>query len=381
MAGRRTTVGSSLATALSAVPPFLVGALTPAIRQDIDLDTRRLGILVAAYFLAGALAAVPGAKLAERLGPRQGLIVTGTVTSLSLVAIALLADSWIQLGGFLVIAGIANGMVHPAGNLAIVSGVAVARRGLAFGLKQAAAPLATMFAGMALPLLAFTLGWRKTFLLATFLLPLIVFVLPRGLAAPPSRGGRGKRLADPLLIATAVASALAFGGATTVGAFLVDSVTSNGGRPAVAGAVLTVASLACIAVRIAIGWQTDRMKGPSIGLVATLMAVGGAGLFVLGLSPPWWWPLAAVVGLAAGWGWPGLLYHSVAATYPESPAGATAVATTGNALGAAAGPFIFGFVASRFSFSVAWISSGTALLIAAILMAFIGRRRRLPAAG
>ena len=379
MAGRRTTIGSSLATALSAIPPFLVGALTPAIREDIDLDTSRLGTLVAAYFLAGALAAVPGARLAERLGPRRGLLVTGTVTSLSLVAIALLADNWIQLGAFLTIAGIANGMVHPAGNLAIISGVSVARRGLAFGVKQAAAPVATMFAGIALPLFAFNLGWRGTFVLATLLLPLVVFVIPRDLTGSRALDGTVKKLTDPLLIATAVASALAFGGATTVGAFLVDSVTSNGGRPSVAGAVLTVASLACIAVRITIGWQTDRMKRPSIGLVATLMAVGSGGLFVLGLYPPGWWPLAAVIGLAAGWGWPGLLYHAVAATYPASPAGATAVATTGNALGAAIGPFIFGFVASRFSFSVAWTSSGASLLVAAILMAFVGRRRQAAA--
>jgi predicted MFS family arabinose efflux permease len=303
-------------------------------------------------------------------------MVTGGVTSLSLVAIAVFADNWIQLGAFLVVAGIANGMVHPAGNLAIISGVGVARRGLAFGLKQAAAPLATMFAGIALPLFAFNLGWRWTFVLATLLLPLVVLVLPRTLTAPQALDGRVKKLSDPLLIATAVASALAFGGATTVGAFLVDSVTSSGGRPSVAGAVLTVASLACIAVRITIGWQTDRMKGPSIGLVAALMAMGSGGLFVLGLEPPGWWALAAVIGLAAGWGWPGLLYHAVAATYPSSPAGATAVATTGNALGAAIGPFIFGFVASRFSFSAAWTTSGASLLVAAILMAFVGRRRR-----
>lgn len=368
-----------MATALSAVPPFLIGSLMPAMRSDLDIDTGGLGILIALYFLAGALAAVPGGRLAERLGARRGLILTGSVTSLSLVLIATAAQTWAHLALVIIVAGVANGMVHPAGNLAIIRGVPALRRGSAFGIKQAAAPLATMFAGLALPVLALTLGWKSAFLVATLLLPVVVLVLPFDLQSSGVGPRRTAMRPERNLILIAVASALGFGAATTVGAFLVDSVVSAGGRPAVAGATLTAASAACIGVRILIGWQTDRMSKPSIPLVAGLLAIGAGGLLVLAVSPPMTWPIGAVVAMAAGWGWPGLLYHAVAEANPQSPAAATAVATTGNAIGAAIGPLAFGLVASRVSFATAWTMSSVAMLLAGMLMVLANRSRSVSA--
>lgn len=372
----RTALGSSLATVLSALPPFLLGSLMPAMRADVDIDTGRLGFLVAAYFLAGAIAAVPGGRLAERLRPRRGLLVTGSVTTVSLLTIAIAVQTWVQLGAVIVVAGFANGMVHPAGNLAIVRGVSAARRGAAFGIKQAAAPIATLFAGLAIPLFALTLGWRAAFLAACLLLPMVAFTLPGDLRTGGLLTQRAPMRADWVLVLIAVASALAFGAATTVGTFLVDSVVAGGGTQAVAGASLTVASAACIGVRLFIGWQTDRMRRPSILLVAGLMAVGATGFVILAMSPAGIWPLGAIVGMGAGWGWPGLLYHAVSHAHPESPAAATAVATTGNALGAALGPLIFGLAASRFSFAAAWVGSGIAMLAGGSLMVIAHRLRR-----
>lgn len=338
-------------------------------RQDLDIDTSRLGVLVALYFLAGAVAAVPGGRLAERVGGRRGLIVTGSVTSISLVLIALAAATWIHLAVMMILAGCANGMVHPAGNLAIMRGVKPNRQGTAFGIKQAAAPLATMFAGLALPILGLTVGWRPAFLAATLLFPVVAVTLPRDL---PFGGERKKKLfpprpAPPLLV-IAAASALAFGAATTVGAFLVDSVVSAGGEPTVAGTILTVASVACIGVRLLIGWQTDRMTSPSIRLVAGLMAVGAVGFVLLASIPPMIGAFGAVIAMGAGWGWSGLLYHVVANAHPQTPADATAVATTGNALGATIGPLSFGLIADQLDFAAAWAVSATAMFLAAALM-------------
>lgn len=371
--GLRTTIGSSLATALSAVPPFLLGSLLPTMREDLDIDTGRLGVLVSLYFLAGAVAAVPGGRLAERIGGRRGLIVTGSLTSISLVLIALAAVASTHLAVLMVLAGLANGMVHPAGNLAIVRGVRPGRQGSAFGIKQAAAPLATMFAGLALPTLGLTLGWQAAFLATTILLPIVVLTLPRDLPTIATRKSASSSRPDRTLIVIAAASALAFGAATTVGAFLVDSVVSSGVEPTVAGLILTLASVAGIAVRLTIGWQTDRMTRPSIKLVAGLMAVGAIGFVVLATIPPLIGAFGAVLAMGAGWGWPGLLYHAVATAHPHAPAGATAVATTGNAFGAAIGPLSFGLIAGQFDFMVAWAASATAMAVAAVLMLFSTR--------
>lgn len=371
--GLRTTVGASLATVLSALPPFLLGSLLPAVRADLDVDTRLLGALVSAYFLAGAVAAVPGGRLAERLGGRRGLILTGSVTTACLIVISSLVGTALQLGMALIVAGFANGMVHPAGNLAIVRGVQSRFQGRAFGVKQAAAPLATLLAGIALPTIGLTLGWEFGFVAAAALFPIIVFTLPREGSGLTRRQERTPLRQDRSLLTIALASALAFGAATSIGAFLVDSVVSSGGDPSLAGATLTVASAACIAVRVGIGWQTDRMKRPSFRLVALLMGVGAVGFGVIALFPAGASGLGAVVAMAAGWGWPGLLYHAVAHSHPEAPASATAVATTGNALGAAIGPLTFGLIAGASTFRVAWLVSGFAILLGAGLMLYTTR--------
>ena len=371
--GVRITIGASLATALSAIPPFLLGSLLPAIRTELDIDTGSLGALVSVYFFAGALSAVPGGRLAEKLGGRGGLMFTGSVTSASLILIALVVETEVQLGAAMIIAGGANGMVHPAGNLAIVRGVARRFQGISFGTKQAAAPLATLFAGLALPTVGLTLGWQAAFLAATVLFPIVVLTMPR---ESDSENSRYERTPIPLsrpLIMIAGASALAFGAATTIGAFLVDSVTSSGGSAVSAGTTLTVASAAAISVRLIIGWQTDRRTSPSITLVAALMAIGAVGFLLLALAPGWGAALGAIIGMAAGWGWPGLLYHAISHSHPDAPASATAVATTGNALGAAVGPLTFGLIAGGFSFTFAWSVSGLELLLAAALMLLASR--------
>jgi MFS family permease len=366
--GLRTTIGASLATALSAIPPFLLGSLLPTIRPDLEIDTGLLGVLVSAYFLAGAVAAIPGGRLAERLGGRRSLVLTASVTAVCLILIATVVGNDMQIGVVLVVAGFANGMVHPAGNLALVTGVGRPFQGRAFGVKQAAAPFATLFAGLALPTIGLTLGWRWGFIAAVALLPVVVVILPGD-----GTGHREKNASPPLridrsLVTIATASALAFGAATTVGAFLVDSVVTAGGDASLAGVTLTVASASCIGVRLFIGWHTDRMTGPSVRLVALLMAIGAAGFGGIAALPAPANVLGAVIAMAAGWGWSGLLYHAVATSYPEAPASATAVATTGNALGAAVGPLSFGLIAAAVSFDAAWSVSGLAILIAAGLM-------------
>jgi hypothetical protein len=98
------------------------------------------------------------------------------------------------------------------------------------------------------------------------------------------------------------------------------------------------------------------------------MAVGAGGFPILAAAPPLIGALGAVIAMAAGWGWPGLLYHAVAAAHPLAPANATAVATTGNALGATLGPLSFGLIADHFTFNAAWTASFIAMLLGAGLM-------------
>jgi len=372
--GHRTTVAASVAIVLSAVPPFFVAALMPIMRRDLDVGTDRLGIVVAVYFAAGAASAIPGGRLVERLGPRRGILVAATLTTGSLLVIVLLSRSWVQLALAMAIAGAANGMQHPGTNLAILRDVPVRRHGVAFGIKQAAAPTATLLAGSAVSAVALTAGWRWVFLTAALMLPLIALILPAS-SAPGSRRVRAEP-SEPtrVLLRIAVAAGFGFGAATTLGAFLIDSVVSSGGSARSAGFALAAASAACIAVRLTAGWYTDRVKSPSLGLVGALLVVGAVGfvtLAVVGSTPLW--PVAAVVALGAGWGWPGLLYHAVASANPEAPASATAFTTVGNTIGGTVGPLAFGLVARYVSFAAGWALSASMAILAALILLRQGR--------
>lgn len=379
--GRRAIVGSAASTALSAVPPFLSGSLSPFMGPELGLTTGRLGVVIALYFGATAVTAIPASRLSERLGGRRGIVLANVGTGLALLSIGALARSWIHLAVALTLAGAANGVLHPAGNLLLMRKVPVARRGLAFGLKQSAAPIATLLAGAAIPTVATTVGWRWSFLAASSVLPFVAAILPTDHAAP-ANVQKTSRTTGPrwAVDRVTVAAALAFGAATTVSAFLSESVVSAGGDPSIAAGALMSAGVACVSVRVVVGWYTDRSLRLSVRLVSALFAAGSVGFWVVAMSsgsiPV---IVGAAVALGAGWGWPGLLYHIVASANPVSPAAATAVTTMGNAAGAAVGPVVFGLIAARYSFTAAWGCSALALSVAAWLV--LGGSLARPRAG
>lgn len=355
---------------MTVLPPFLTGSLMPFMRDDVGLDTRRLGLLVAGYFATVGLTSVPGGRLAERFGARRMLLLANALTATSMLAIALVSRTWFHVGLAMIIAGCANGILQPASNLAVMRGVRRRRQGMAFGIKQSAGPTATMVAGLAVPVVAVTIGWRYAFALAAVPVPLIAMVLPREILRVSTRGSyRLPPEATGRLRRIALAAAFAFGAGVTMGSFFVDSVVTAGGSAEFAAIALTVASIACVAVRLAVGWLTDRAAAPSLKGVAGLVGAGTIGFAVLIVAAePVLWMFGAVIALGAGWGWPGLLHHSVAAAYRESPAAATGVTSVGSAVGAALGPIIFSTVADRVSFAAAW---GASMMMAAVAVVFI----------
>lgn len=68
--------------------------------------------------------------------------------------------------------------------------VPVGRQGLAFGIKEASIPGASMLAGLSLPVIAAALGWRASFVAAAAVAAVVLVALPspRWLAAGTVRG-------------------------------------------------------------------------------------------------------------------------------------------------------------------------------------------------
>ena len=164
--------------AASVLPGFLVGALALQIRSDLDVRVEAVAAGVSVFFLAGALSAGWGGRLADHIGAARAMRHCVLVTAACLLAGALLAQSLFVLLPLLAVAGVANAVCQPAINLYVSEEIAPDRQGLGFGIKQSGIPAAILVSGLALPVLAIPLGWRVTFVLCA-LGPLAAWVAAR----------------------------------------------------------------------------------------------------------------------------------------------------------------------------------------------------------
>ena len=366
-----TTLGAVSTTTASVVPVFLVGGLAVQLGTELGFSPAGLGLAVAVYFGVSALTSVPAGAVVERYGARVAARAGIMVSVACLVAIGLAARDYLVLVAMLAVGAIANGLGQLAAN-ASLSRIPAPRQGLSFGIKQAAIPTATLLAGVSVPAVGLTLGWRWAFgLTAAAAAAALLLVPPDGRAAGVRRGdSRRQALTAPgPLVVIGAGVALAAGAAGSLGIFLVDSAATRGLAPGLAGLTLTLGSVACITGRVVAGWLADRRRAHGdVMAVVVLLVVGAAGLALL--SVPGAAALVVGVLLAFGFGWafPGLVNFAVVQLHPHAPAAATAITQTGVYTGGCLGPLIFGAVAAARGYPAAWLGAAVAMLLAAGLM-------------
>jgi MFS family permease len=236
--------------------------------------------------------------------------------------------------------------------------------------------VATLLAGVAMPTLAVTVGWRWAFVGGAALALAVAFLVPagaaKGVVGGPAETGEKDARPFPLFL-LALGIGLGSTAATPLGAFLVESSVTAGLRVETAGILLASGSAASIVVRVLFGRLADGMSGGRLQLVAGMLATGVAEFIMLATGEAALIVPGALLAFAAGWGWPGLFNFAVVKTSLGHPAAATGVTQTGASAGAALGPLVFGVVAEAASYDVAWLVSGASALgaLAAILA---GRR-------
>src|SRR5690606_15359349 len=377
--GFRTTLGAVTTTTACVIPVFLVGGLAVQIGADLDFSPAGLGLAVAVYFGVSALSSIPAGALVERFGPTVVARVGIGLAAACLLAVGAAARSYPLLVALLAAGASANAFGQLAAN-AMLARIPTRRQGLAFGLKQAAIPDATLLSGAAVPLVGLTVGWRWAFGIAagTAVVALLVVPLAGGAAPiPPPRDAAGPTRAaptDPGLVVIGLAVALGAASAGSLGTFLVDSAASRGLAPGLAGLTLTFGSVACIVARLVAGWLADRRTRGDFTLVVVQLAIGAGGLALL--AAPGAAALAAgvLLGFGFGWAFPGVVNVSVVRLHPRTPAAATSVTQTGVYAGSCVGPIAFGAVAALGGYSAAWLGAAGAMLLAAGL---VGWARRL----
>lgn|SRR5215207_933528 len=368
----RAMAGASAATVAAVLPVFLLGGQSVLVERDLGFDAAGLGIAVSAYFTVSAVASVPTGRLVERFGPTRTTRAGILLASACLLGIAGLAGSYSTLIAFLLVGGVANGLAQLGSNLSLARHVPKARQGLAFGVKQAAVPAATLLAGVAVPVLGLTVGWRWSFALAGALVLLALLLTPRNGHGGGRAAGRDRDRATAALVVVAVAAALAAGTANALGAFLVGAAVDRGISPGLAGLTLSLGSAVGVAVRLLGGWLADRREGGHIAVVSAMLASGAVGLALLAAPSSWALVAGTVLAFGLGWSWPGVLTFAVVRLNPTAPAAATGITQAGVYAGGGLGPLAFGSLVQATSYPTAWLSAAATMVLAGGLM-LVGR--------
>lgn len=368
--GQRTAAGAvalgGTATVAALLPGFLIGGLAVQITEDLAFGAAGIGLAVAAYRASGAAAAPYLGRLADRLGVTRSLYVSSAIAIVAAVGLAATAVGLYSLMAWLAFAACANALAQPSSNRLIVRQVRPDRRGLAFGLKQSAPPAASMLAGLSVPAVALTIGWRWAFALGAVLAVGVIIGTSR--RPPPPPGSRGpvtppKPLREDrrILLVLAASFGCATAASSPVAAFYVTAAVQAGSAPRTAGFVLAAASLTAILVRIVSGAACDRIDSGHLRLCAGLVAVGGLGLGLLATGHPTAMTIGALVALGGGWGFNGVFWFTMMRAFPDAPGTVTGVLHPGGLLGATVAPITFGLLAERVGFQLSW----TALLVLA----------------
>ncbi len=375
--------GQAILAALSinlagVLPLFLTGGMAVQIGRDLGFGPAGVGLLSASYALTTMVGSAPLGGRVGVVGVRRSLRRAALITAAALLG-ASVAPSPRWLAVALVVAGLANALGQPAGNATLAQHVASDRFGIAFAVKQSAIPLATLLAGLAVPAVALTIGWRWAFALAALLAAVAAALPPQD--RPPTlrrqEGGVPQRQKPPLW---GLAGGLAFAvvAATSVGVFGASGGVAIGLPEGTAGLLVAAGGLAGLTIRITAGLLADRVAIGALSAVAALVAIGAVGwammawAFSIDATAPY--VVGLLVANAFGWGWPGLLHLAVARQFPTATAAASGVTQTGVSAGLLIGPPVLGLVIGAVGWQAAWWLAASAALIGSVVVLLLRGR-------
>ena len=362
-------------TVVCSFPLFLTGALAVQMRAELDFSVAGLGVATALYRGAGAASAVPFGRLADRLGPSWAMRIAALMSLVASLGIGLLATRFALLCGFLMLAGAANALGQTGANLSLSRAVRTGRQGIAFGFKQSALPMATLIAGVTVPAIALTVGWRWAFGLAAALAVTVAVLTPPSSDVrftPPTDTQNRSRRRMPLVV-LAVGLMFSMMAASTLSTFTVDAAVASGISAGVAGLVLTAGSATAVTVRLIAGALADRRGGGHLRVVAWLVGLGSFGYALMALQGPLALVLGVFIAFGLGWGFNGLFWFAVVRLNRATPGRATGFVMPGGMVGGVFGPILFGWIVELAGYQTAWMAASTWALVGCGVM-ILGRR-------
>lgn len=372
LASKVGVVVSVLTSVCAVLPVFLTGALAVEMRRTIGLSVSELGLAVSLYYVAASLTAAAAGRLIQSRGTRFGLIAALVASTTSCVLVAGVVDSTPMLSVSMLIGGMGNAFGASATSLLIAETVPPRKQGIAFGIRQSSIPSAVALAGIAVPTVALTLGWRWAFAIAAAITAsglVAVSLIPSTRRPPRDRAGSEIGVPFRSLVFLGAGIGLGSMAVSSLAAFFVESAVRSGIELKHAGLLLALGSALGIAVRLAGGWMADQRQQGRLAAVALMLLGGSLGMSLMALKSSVWIIPGMLLAFGPGFGWTGLYNLAIVVMNPDAPARATGITQTGAYLGGALGPFLFGAIADNHGFSWAWSGAAvcSALGAAAVL--------------
>jgi len=359
----------------------LIPVVSPAFMAEFGWDESWIGYLSAVNIVGAICMLLGGMGLLRRMGSLLVLqisIVIGTAALFlfqfpSIVA-ALLASALI---------GLSNGTSTPAGTQVLMRFTPASRYNLAFSIRQAGVPLGGVVAGLAIPLLIESAGWRAALVvsaLGAFAVTALLLPFRGRIDGPrepvPLRWPGIDDFAQPLRLLSGspgLRRIVLVGGVFAVAqacwfTFAVTYLVTELGYPlGFAGMVFAAMQAAGVIGRIALGIVADRTSSEvTLAAVALLSAAVTAAFAFVGLDwPAWSIMLISTVAGATVSGWNGVQVAEVVRRSPrtliaEAVAGSVIVVFASNMLA----PILFAvFVATTRRFDLAFLIAGACSLL------------------
>lgn len=348
----------SLAHLVSHVYILALPPLFPFLRDGLQVGFVELGFALTVFNVVSAVAQAPLGFLVDRIGAQRVLAAGLGLGGLALLSIGLVGTyAWLLVGAAL--AGLANGVFHPADYALLSAGIPKAQLGRAFSLHTFAGYLGTAIApavliGLALlagPGMALGAVGVAGILLVGFILPMRVPAMqdqaPVQKSSAGGPGTKGRSVFTPAIISLTVFFALLSFSNGAIQNFSVPALVSGYGMtlPQANGALTAFLMLSAFGVLVG-GFLADRTRRHGdvaattfalTALLTLLVAVADLGAMTLMLA-------LGAAGFLSGVIAPSRDMMVQAAAPPGGSGRAFGIVSTGFNIGGALGPLLFGWI-------------------------------------
>lgn len=358
-----------MATVSTVLPGFLIGALSVQVSAEMNVSEAAYGWGLGSFFGAAMVGSIMLGRLAQTIGPLNQMTLALALSAAVQVALAATAHSYGAVIGFLVVAGLANAANQTSVNLALAQ-AQLPRLGLAVSIKQSGLPTSTLLAGLAVPTLALTVGWRWAYV-ASAAFTLVSLLVVRAAVGSmsyraPARASVPESSSRALFLSAAVGGFLAFS-AGSLNAWGVGSGVDAGLGEGAAGLFLSVGAATGITLRLVGGWLSDTMRAKPFRVAGITALVGSSGMALLALRSPGIHVAAMLMAFGGGWIWPVFTNYGVVRANPDAAGTATGVSQMGVYVGVFVAPLVTGWLIEHSGYQVMWLVVAAAAVAGGIL--------------